>query len=262
MAEAERVPKAYVAVSAVSLLLLGWLYGGDVSDALKARTAEVAAFAEPPSLAFAVVVLLAALSGASVTALGVVKRKGGGWRGYRLMPIVTVVVLFVDLFFVFGSKSPLSTADRSLAVIQVLTNQANLLATPSRVPSVEQLEEQLAPFEPPAYQVKGERPRRWVLKEVAGCSGPVAEPRGEPVGTLFYCVSPDLKQAWLSLVGLDVGRRFGTPEVMKRGSEVVAGVVAVPVPDEPGEDMEPPPGAWLDPGDAGASPTPQEPLQP
>ncbi len=252
MADAERVPRAYVVMSVISVALIGWLYGGDVSDALKARTAEVAAFAEPPSLAFALVVLGAALAGAGATAFGVVKKKGGAWRGYRLMPIVTVVVLFVDLFFVFGSKNPLSSADRSLAVIQVLTNQANLIATATRVPTAPELAPQLEPFEAPAYLVKGERSAHWALKEVAGCSGPMAEPKGEPVGTIFYCVSADQKQAWLSLVGLDVGRRFGRPEVMKRGGEVVAGLVATPVTDDGSDDeMEPPPGAFLNDLDAG-----------
>lgn len=230
----------YLVVSAASLLLLAWLYGGDVLDAVQARSAEVAAFTEPPSLPFAISVLLAGLIGAGVTVTGLVQKRSGAWRGYRVMPIVTVVVLFIDLFFVFGSRSPLTSADRSTQVIQVLTNQANLIGTPERVPTAQQLQSLLESFEAPAYLVRGVRPKGWVLKERQGCEGPVLDAGPEPVGTLFYCVRADSKQAWLSLVALPANQRFGTPRVLTRAGQVVAGVVVAPVPDDPEDDEGPP----------------------
>ncbi|MFT3838532.1 MAG: hypothetical protein QM723_16260 [Myxococcaceae bacterium] len=233
------LPKGYLAVSAVSLLLLGWLYGGDVSDALAARNAEVAAFAEPPSLGFALLVLAATLAGAVATIYGAVKKKTGSWRGYRLMPIIVVLVLFVDLVFLSASRSPLGSADRSFSTLTLLTNQANLAATATRVPRGDELQPLMQPLDPPAYLVKGERPKSWRLVERQNCSGPADDAKGEPLGTVIYCTAADGKQAWFSLVALPVEVRFGSPKVMTRGGTVMAGLVtthAEPGPEDADEE--------------------------
>jgi hypothetical protein len=233
------LPKGYLAVSTVSLLLMGWLYGGDVSDALAARGAEVAAFTEPPSLVFATLVLAATLGGAFATVYGAVKKKSGAWRGYRVMPIIVVVVLFVDLVFLSASRSPLSSSDRAIGTLTLLTNQANLLATAKQVPTAQQLEPLLQPLDPPAYLVKGERPKTWRLVERPSCSGPDEDAKGEPAGTVVYCTSADGQQAWLSLIALPYEQRFGTAAVMKRNGKVVSGLVTThpePGPDEEAEE--------------------------
>ena len=107
--------RAALIVNGLCALLLGWLYGGDALDALRAQTAEVSAYLEPPNLGFAVVALLGTGLGVAATLLGAIQKRPPAWRGFRLMPIVTVVVLFLDLFVLSASRSPLSSADRTAA---------------------------------------------------------------------------------------------------------------------------------------------------
>jgi hypothetical protein len=233
------LPKGYLAVSAVSLLLVGWVYGGDVTDALAARQAEVAAFAELPSMGFAAAVLVATLVGAIATGYGALTKKSGAWRGYRVMPIIIVLVLFIDLVFLSASHSGVSSADDSLRMLSTLTNQANLLATSNKVPTAQDLEPLLQPLSPPAYLVKGERAKAWHLVARQSCSGPVDEVKGEPVGTIFYCTSADGQQAWLSLVALPFDSRFGPAEVFKRNGKAIPGLVTThpdPGPEDQGDE--------------------------
>src|SRR4051812_29981457 len=104
-------PRTTLAINAASAGLLGWLYGGDLLDALHARTAEVAAFSEVPGIGFASVALALTVIAAAATVLGAVQRRPSTWRGFRLMPIAAVVILFLDLFVLTEGKSPLGSAD-------------------------------------------------------------------------------------------------------------------------------------------------------
>ena len=117
-------------------------------------------------------------------------------------------------------------------------------------------------FGAPPYLVNGEPVKAWAVAVRQGCSGPVTELRGEPVGTLFYCVSTDGKQAWVSAVSLPVGTYFGSAQLFTRAGDVVVGVANARAPEEPmggpGESEPPPMGevpleptpSWLETPDA------------
>lgn len=258
-------PRVAVLINAVCALLLAWLYGGDALDSLRSQSAEVSAYLEPPNLVFALGALLATGVGFGASVLGLVQKREPAWRGFRLMPIVTVVVLFVDLFLFSAARSPLSSSDRTALTVQSLTEAATHAATPTAVPTSPRELQQLAdPFGAPPYLVNGEPVKAWAVSVRQGCAGPVTEVKGEPVGTLFYCVAADGKQAWVTAVGLPVGTFFGGPQLFTRHGEPVVGVVTIRPDEEPAEggagpDNEPgmveegtPPAAyWLQTPDSG-----------
>ncbi len=233
-------PRAALLINALCALLLGWLYGGDALDAMRARSAEVAAYFEPPNLGFAIAALLATAVGVSATVLGLIQKRPPVWRGYRLMPIATVIVLFVDLFLLSAAKSPLSSSDRTSLTVQGLAEAATRAASPNAVPSnARDLQAMADPFGPPAYLVKGQPVKAWSVSVRQGCSGPVTEVKGDPVGTLFYCVSVDGKQAWISAVSLPVGTFFGPPQLFTRAGEGVVGAVSVKPLEDPSDPTDP-----------------------
>ena len=249
-------PRIALLINGLCALVLGWLYGSDAADAVRAQTAEVSAYLEPPNLVFALGALLAAGVGFGASVLGFVQKKERAWRGYRLMPIVTVVVLFVDLFLFSAAKSPLSASDRTALTLQTLAEAATNASTPSSLPTgpreVQTMAEQ---FGAPAYLVKGLPVKGWSVAVRQGCTGPVTEVKGEPVGTLFYCLGPDAKQAWISAVSLPVGTWFGPPQLFSRGGEPVVAMAFAKPADEPAEAPE------ADEGTEGA-PTPLAPSPP
>ncbi len=223
-----------LAINAVSALLLGWLYGGDALEAVRSRTAEVSAFIEPPNLAFAAAALAATAVGAGATLLGLMQKRDSAWRGYRLMPIVAVVVLFADLFILTGNKSPLGTTDRTALTVRSFADAA---ASASRGEGVLRdpvaLQALVDQFGTPAYLLKGTPARAWTVVVREGCQGPVTEAKGEGLGTVFYCVSEGARHAWVTLVALPAGTTFGAPAVFSRGGEVVVGDVGVPSAEAP-----------------------------
>ncbi|MBK7862750.1 MAG: hypothetical protein IPJ65_29900 [Archangiaceae bacterium] len=220
------IPRVSVAVNAGSFLLLAWLYGGDLLDAARARGSEVAAMSQLPSVPFAALLVGLSLVGGGLTGFGVLRRRDRTWRGYRVMPIVLVVGLFVDLFLVSANKTPFSSASRVAAAIEVFEQKANALATPGAVISdSESLGALLAELGEVPYLAHGEPLGAWQLKILDGCTGPRLE-RGEAgAGTLLYCVSADRSQAWVTAVGLPLGERFGAPQVVTSGGEPIAGLV-------------------------------------
>jgi hypothetical protein len=245
-------PRLALLINGLCASLLGWLYGGDALDALRSQSAEVSAYLEPPNLVFALGALLAMGVGIGATALGVVQKRPPAWRGFRLMPIVAVVVLFVDLFVFSAAKSPLSSSDRTALTVQSLAEAASNAASTTAVPtSPRELQAMAEQFGAPPYLVQGEPAKAWAVSLRQGCEGPIREVKGEPVGTLFYCVSKDSKQAWISAVSLPVGTFFGVPQLFSRGGEPVVGVVHTRIPDEPnGVPTGEPPEAPLETPDA------------
>ena len=218
-------------------LSLAWLYLGDALDSLHARTAEVSAYLEPPNLGFAVAVLLATAVGTGATVLGMVQRRQNNWRGYRLMPIVTVVVLFIDLFLFKASQSPLNASDRTSLTLQTFAEAASAAASVTAVPqNSAELQAMVEQFGSPAYRVNGAPAKAWSVAVRQGCSGPVNARKDEPLGTLFYCVSVDLKAAWISAVTLPVGTYFGAPQLFTQHGELVFSTVNARIPEEPDQE--------------------------
>ncbi|WP_257459700.1 hypothetical protein [Archangium lipolyticum] len=222
----------------VCLLVLAWLYGGDLSDALRARSAEVSAFLAPPPLVWPAVVLAATGVVLGVVVWGVLRGRGEGFKGYRLLPIVLVGALFLDLVLM-ESQVPLRSEDVATLSLRHLQEQAQALSHGRTVPSEpEVLRPLVADMGQPPYLVRGTRAPSWSLQVRQGCQGPVREAPGLAVGTFIYCVAPGGELAWITLVGLPAGERFGLPSVVSGEGEPHVAIVQ-PIPPEEGEAPEP-----------------------
>lgn len=200
-----------------ALLALGWLYGGDLQDALRAREAEVAAYTQLPSIIAPACVLAVAAAGLAIVVWGLVRRRGDDFKGYRLLPIVLVVSLMVDLVRA-NSTHYLGSADLIAAALARLEEGATELSTPEAVPSdAEALRPLVEQLGPAPYLVRGQPVGAFALEVRQGCTGPVVEaPEARP-GTLFYCVAGDRHTAWVTAMGLAQERRFGAPEIVSVG---------------------------------------------
>jgi hypothetical protein len=215
----------------LSLAALGWIYGGDLSDALQARSAEVSAFTALPSpVGPAVVLGLAALCTAGVV-FGLARGRPEGFKGYRLLPILLVGALFADLVL-SESQVPLSSLDIVSMSLQRFHQQAQELADGKVVPDDPRvLQPLLADLGRPPYLVRGEPVEAYTLQVRRDCEGPVREAPGVRPGTLLYCVAPQRQAAWVTVVGLPAERRFGPPEVVSARGETRF-LLVQPVPPE------------------------------
>lgn len=241
-----------VATQVAITAALVWLYGGDLMDALRVPTAELAAFVQPPTAGFAGLALLLTLGAAGAAAYGHFKKLGPHYRGHRLLPIVLVVVLFADLVVVSSARTPISASERAVLAVHQFASRANALSTPTRVSTDEaELAKALADLGSPPYFVRGRRVPAFSLQVRPPCEGPVTERGDAGPGTLLYCARQDGKAAWVTLVGLPVGTRFGTPGIVTRGGVPLAGEVGVAAPEDgpdaapglpPGPPEEPAPG--------------------
>lgn len=226
-----RSPLRAVLANAVCLALLAWLYGGDLRDALRARTAEVAAFQQLPSPLKPSLVLGVTGAALGVALYGLARRRAADFRGYRLLPIVLVSALFLDLLFA-ESDVPLSSASMSQYALQRFGQAVQERSREGRVPTerraLQPLVEQLGA---PPYLVKGEPLQRYALQVREGCDGPVTQAPGAQVGTLVYCVARGAGGAWVTLVALPSEQRFGPPQVFSTSGR--PHVVAVVPPEAP-----------------------------
>ncbi|MFP2931296.1 hypothetical protein ACLESO_40135 [Pyxidicoccus sp. 3LG] len=241
--------------NAVSLGVLGWIYGGDLADALRARSAEVAAFTFLPSPVMPAVVLTLAALATLVVVFGLARGRVEDFKGYRLLPILLVGALFVDLVAA-ESRVPLSSLDIASMSMQRFHQLAQEQTSEQAVPDDPRvLQPLLEELGRPPYLVRGELLQSWSLQVRKDCEGPVSEAPGVRPGTLLYCVAPERKGAWVTMVGLPGEQRFGDPAVVSTGGEPRFLLVRPVPPDEaPGAD-----GAFRD--DA-VSPEKPEPVAP
>lgn len=215
----------------LSLAALGWIYGGDLSDALRARTAEVSALTALPSPVWPAAVLALAVGCAVVVVSGLARGRAEDFKGYRLLPILLVGSLFVDLV-VAESRVPLSSLDIASMSLQRFQQLAQELTTGQVVPDDPRvLQPLLAQLGRPPYLVRGAPVEAYTLQVRGDCEGPVREAPGVLPGTLLYCVTEDRAAAWVTLVGLPAERRFGAPEVVSAGGQTRFLLVR-PIPDE------------------------------
>jgi hypothetical protein len=226
--------RALAVFAAASALLLAWLYGGDLLDFFRARQAPVAAFTELPNVWFAAAVVAATLSAAGAFVVGLAKRRGPDYRGYRLLPIVALVSLFIDLFALSASKVPIGSADHLSMTLQLFQQQAQGLSTRDAVSDDPAALSALLPSlgEPP-YLLEGRRAKAYHLQVRSKCDGPAPTAPGTQVGTLIYCVAADRQAAWTTVVALPAEERFGDGAVFTRGGQVQAAVVTATPPEEP-----------------------------
>jgi hypothetical protein len=216
----------------VCLLLLSWLYGGDLLDALRARSAEASAFLEPPSLVRPLLVLVVGALALGTVVWGLLRGQGEDFKGYRLLPIVLVGALFVDLVFA-EKRMPLSSLDVATMSLKYFQDLAQQQATRDAVPAdpvaLSPLLQQLGR---PPYLVRGQPATQYTLQVRQDCEGPVRSAPGLQPGTFIYCVAAGRKGAWITLVGLPAERRFGAPDVLSVNGEPRFLLVQPQLPEE------------------------------
>jgi len=206
-------------INGACLLLVAWLYGGDLSDAIRARDAEVSAFSALPPLIPPAVVLVLGTFALGVVVWGMLRRRGDDFKGYRLLPILLVGGLFMDLVFA-ERRSPLSPTDVASMSLQQFHGMAQELATPEAVPAEPAvLHRLLEGLGRPPYLVRGQPATEYTLQVRQDCEGPVRSAAGLQPGTFIYCVAPERKGAWITLVGLPAEQRFGLPDVLSVNGE-------------------------------------------
>jgi hypothetical protein len=178
---------------------------------------------------------LAALGGVAV---GLWRGRGRDFKGYRLLPIVTVVALFVDVFAFSADAWPPPAWERGAWALGTVGRKAQALASQrGALPTAEELRPLIAELGPPPYRVRGAPLGAFSLQPRERCDGPALEPAGAQAGTLLYCVAADGRKGWLSLVGLPAEVVHGAPAVVSTQGRPLALEVnpsAPPVPDEGG----------------------------
>jgi hypothetical protein len=234
------LPRATIAINAALGALLLWLYLGDVSDVVRAQSSELAALSALPSLPFAAAALAATLAGLGLTVFGLTSKRDKSWRGYRVMPIVAVVALFIDLFVLSGGHSPFPSSTRAVAAVELFEQHATEAGSPNAVPSdTRVLEPILQSLGTVPWLVKGESVSDWKVKIFDACTGPKLDAAGERAGTFLYCVDATRSQAWVTLVGLPAEQRFGAPQVVTQGGVPLMGLVRTLPQPEPESDTQP-----------------------
>ena len=219
-------------VNLLCLLVLSWLYGGDLLDAVRARSAEVSAFLAPPPLVWPAVVLCVMLGALGVGVWGLAHGQGEGFKGYRLLPIVLVTALFFDLVL-SENQMPLRSEDVAFMSLGRFRDEVEPLIRGGKVPtSPEVLLPVVEAMGQPPYLVRGVRAAAWSLQVRQGCQGPVEQAPGLELGTFIYCVAPGADRAWVSLVALPAGKRFGFPEVLSSEGHTSFALIQFVPPEE------------------------------
>ncbi|RKH17219.1 hypothetical protein D7X74_13175 [Corallococcus sp. CA047B] len=216
---------------------LGWLYGGELADALRIRTAEVSAVTSSPSVGRAGTVLGLTAVGLVVLGVGLLRKQPEGFKGYRLLPILLVGALFLDLVLSEG-RSPLDAEAQAAVALRNFHEAAQKQATPEAVPvEARVLQPIVDALGTPPYRLRGVQVPSYALQVRRNCEGPARDASGTRPGTLLYCVASDGKQAWVTLVGLPAGVRFGAPGLFSTRGEPRFSVVRARSPEE--NDAEP-----------------------
>ena len=213
--------RAILVADAITLLFALFWWGGDLVRVTRARHAPVSAMRELPNAPFAIAALAICGLAALVAIAGLARGRDAAFKGFRLLPIGAVVMLFADLFVVPTDRVPVPSAQQLSIAMQLFAHQASQRIDAGRVPTDEALLSSLASsLGTPPYLLRGRPAPGYRVQVRLGCSGPLHEAPGAEVGTLLYCVSPDEKKAWVSAVGLPAERDFGAPAVFSRAGVV------------------------------------------
>ena len=175
----------------------------------------MAALTALPRVYFAAGVLLFAVGAAAMFVEGALRGRDGSFRGYRLLPILAVLALSADLFFLPPLGGPREVSALARRDVNAFAAAAQAMATPASVPtSAGALERAARELGRPPYLVRAERPERYAVRVRTGCQGPAANAQGEGAGTLVYCVAADSLHAWVTVVALPIEQKFGAPAVL------------------------------------------------
>jgi len=152
----------------------------------------------------------------------------GDARPVRVFYVLSALVLFAEVFVLPSLHySPMLTADFTVeSAMRVAAMRLSSNAKGNRLPGDDATaKEAIEGLPPPPYRAAGNRLPGWRIAVRHGCTGPATEVRGLPVGTLVYCVAPDLRRGWLTEVGTG-GREVGPPAM---GRDAAGGLVVVEV---------------------------------
>jgi hypothetical protein len=223
--------RAILIADAIALAFALVWWGQDLVRAARAHHAPVSAMRSLPNVPFAIAALVVCILAAVAALWGLVRARDASFKGYRLLPIAAIVMLFADIFLVPTDRVPIASPEQLALSLQLFAQSAQQKIEGGRVPTSEALLSSLASaLGSPPYLVDGVPATAYRVQLRRGCLGPLQEAPGAEVGTLLYCVAPDEKRAWVSAVALPAESEFGRPAVFSR-----AGVVQFVeiVPEEP-----------------------------
>ncbi len=226
---------------------VAWLYGGDLLLRVRAAGAPVAALAALPSLPLSLLGTALALGGVALLVVARARPVPARWRPRRLALGATLAFALVDLSVFSARGASLGATNQLLLAVHGLADELNARAAPEGVPrDPVLLEEAVSALGPVPLFVDGERVPRWQLQLRERCDGPAPDAAGAAPGTLVYCVSVDRQRAWVSLVALPLGERFGVAALLGREPPAVAEVTvpAPPAPDDARPSQAPGPPVW------------------
>ncbi len=223
-----------VVLNVLSAALLLWIHLGDLRDASSAANSPVAAMTSPPNAAAAWGVVIATGLLGAVAAWALLAREGARARGpiARLLPIFSVVVLFVEALVLPSARVPLDSDAQTALTLEMVAERARrggadggLVTLPHELASL------VNELPAPPYLAHGTRVKAWSVNLVPGCEGPASSPGDAGVATFFYCLSAAGDRAWVSVLALPERTRFGAPAFLTRGGRLVAAEVASPPPE-------------------------------
>jgi hypothetical protein len=218
----------------VSLVILLWIGVRFLAVAIEARGRTAALLAVPPWYLYAPALLI----GAAFLVVGLIarlKRLPPQRRVYRLLPVLSVVLLGVHVFVVPPCLLPFAADEIVVAELasvegeSLADQEGYFLADPGPLAAATER------FSPPFVDANGEPLAHWRVVTSAGCQGPLATaPVGTEAGALLWCVSADRAHAWLTAVGLGAATT-GAPAVVKSNGEpaVFAFERSAPIPTSP-----------------------------
>ncbi|MFZ5438799.1 MAG: hypothetical protein ACOZQL_02260 [Myxococcota bacterium] len=226
------LPLRSIALQAILVAFMAWLYGGDLLRAVRAATSSVALLTVAPSLELSVIGLL--VTGALGVTLGLtaLRKQPSRWRARRLALVGAATLLLVD-FGALANRHPPMTAVESLALtLHAFADEASAASGPESVArEPEALRALLARAPAPPLFVGGEKLAAWKLEVRERCAGPASDVGTATPGTFVYCVSADRHRAWVTVVATREAQTFGAPAVVGVEPPWVAEVAAA-APDE------------------------------
>jgi hypothetical protein len=208
--------------------MMAWVYGRELGVVLAVRTAPAAALRELPSVEVISAGLACALLGLVLVSVGALTRRPASWRGFRVVPIAALLIIFVD-FGVLGSRRlPGSPEQLAQLAVQGVAELAQVSASAEGLPADAGTFAALtADLGPAPYFVHGEGVGSWSVEVRLGCSGPPSAAGTSSPGTIVYCLSVDRRRAWVAAVGLKEGQRTGAPALVSSEDPYLA-VVELP----------------------------------
>lgn len=229
-----------LAAVAAGLVLGAWAPIEGLLTWWEVAGAPAAALLGPPQPWFDLPALLLVVGLSAWATAGLVRRVPEA-PAYRLVVMAAVVVVFAKLLVLPDVELPIYAPEPAALVVEAGRRVAGAAVDAAEAaegvlpedPAL--LTASLAELGRPLYLHHGVAVESYLLRVLHGCDGPHGEPGDDPPGTIYYCLSPDRRRGWVSVVALP-GRR-GAPDVVRlpEGRTFVVDIVPGPA-REPGYD--------------------------